>query len=272
MRITQRDVLDQLAGCSDVHHSHQKPKVHADTLLREIFDDEESTYPLFFAEILFLSFPIPLPDREWVKVLRKELPIDEEMDLESLNWDDVSPLATFGELADAFLKRIPAPQFEPLNICFQNCRAAGAFEDLRYLGRRWAEHYDVQITPSTRLNEVIGTRSMEYFWKRLQLFLKNQLPATRNLFSYKWFSLAYFLGLAGILPSLFFIDRSSLYPLILFLLVLYSYVYAGIRISQCHWAPEGVVTFRDLSVLIADTIDGKRNTALTVEPASRVFE
>ncbi|MBD3675332.1 MAG: hypothetical protein HUJ26_17600 [Planctomycetaceae bacterium] len=253
MRLNQSDLL-QVFG--EVTRSHLSPA----TRLREVFVDQDQSHldPLLFAQFIYLKTTFALPDDEWGKILSKGNSSKQYWDLLEFTWDDVSESVTFGEIADAFLKRIPGLQFQPLNICGVDCLPAGVFYDLKSIVSPWEHQRHISVMPSTKLEDAIGRRSLWYFWTRLEFLSKRKLPQVKNLFHSILFSLTCFLGLIFLIACLFHLISSAALlslPVTGISLTILAYILIGLRVSDYYWSPKSIQTFRDLAEFIAQSRD-----------------
>lgn len=179
-------------------------------------------------------------------------------------WDEqIAPHFTFGGLAEFIAQRAAAPLFEPMHVLGRPCESAGAF---RLLQRKVADvsPCSPEFAPGSRLRDVLSTRQLRRIWWQLQMSACGRLAPLKpkptspfeRLFAWlnrhapNWWSPA------ALLISLSFLALALLGYTIL---LIAGFIAACVLTSLALWIvdecssplPDGVETFRDLSVALA---------------------
>lgn len=222
----------------------------ADTQIDTYMKADGTWDDLDFADIFFRlerDFGFACERKEWLDFFGFDVAkrsVDE--------WNqEVAPKLTFGALARFIADRAPViASFEPITVLGRPCAPAGVFTGIEQLtGRRFA--------PSTRIIDVMRGHDLDEFWAQLHWMTEHSIPPLPSF----WRDVTSMSGSLGLLVGIggFIAAWATSNPMWIVLTILGAfilYVVASAYKRFTNPLPSDIVTFRDLSTLIAQ----KRNT------------
>jgi hypothetical protein len=193
---------------------------------------------------------------EWFDLFRFDIA---ERDFQE--WEkEFAPHLTFGVLAKFIADRAPVlTSFDPMPVFGRDCAAAGAFIGVERVANN-VKHISQAIAPSTRIFDVLRGRDLETFWTKLRWMTENSIESLPAW----WRDAPLFAGFFGVLAVIagwfvawgtsnaFWVIATAVGALIAFLATCLFKQHASPL-------PPQIVTFRDLSLSIAESRDSIRN-------------
>lgn len=174
-------------------------------------------------------------------------------------WDrSVAPNLTFGALAEFVAGRAPVvASFESISVFGRRCAPAGAFTGIR----RVADHSTgnhLQFPPSARIIDVMQGHQLDNFWTQLRWMTEYTVPELPEF----WRGVTATAGCLGILAIViaFAVTWATSNPVCIIptlLLATLWYAFASAYKRLANPLPPPIVTFRDLSLLIANARSGR---------------
>jgi hypothetical protein len=165
-------------------------------------------------------------------------------------------LVTLNQLADFFVNRVPAVSFGPVEIAGVECAHAGAFLGVRDAARNIAGM--PRFAPSTPIRSRLSRTQLASLWSRVRWASGNALPPLRS----RWYDRAaclFVLTMMGLLGSgvaaLFWGAFAALLHAASFCKL--SWVLLSLAERFENPLPEGIETFEDLAVVIAESNVGR---------------
>jgi hypothetical protein len=164
-------------------------------------------------------------------------------------WDQtVAPKLTFGALARFISERAPLiASFDPITVFGRDCASAGVFTGIQRLAGE-------QFAPSVRIIDVMRGHDLDSFWTQLRWMTEHAIPPLPSF----WRGVTRVTGclcvLAVIAALIVAWEKSDSIWIVSAIggsLVLYVIAWAYQRFTNP--LPSAIVTFRDLSMLIART-------------------
>ena len=156
----------------------------------------------------------------------------------------VAPKLTFGALARFIADRAPMiASFDPITVFGRDCASAGVFTGIQRLAGR-------QFAPSARIIDVLRGHDLDSFWTQLRWITEHSIPPLPSF----WRGVTGMTGCLGILAVIVAWATSNpifIVPTIVGALVFYMIASAYKQFTNP--LPSDIVTFRDLSTLIART-------------------
>lgn len=192
-------------------------------------------------------FGFSCADKEWLDFFGFDVAkrsIDE--------WDQsVAPNLTFGALARFIADRAPMMvSFDSITVFGRDCAPAGVFAGIQRLAGQ-------QFAPSARIIDVMRGRDLDDFWTHLRWMTEHSIPPLPSFWRGVT-GMAACLGVLAVIGGLIAAWETSdpiwIAPTIVGALLFY--VIASLYKRFTNPLPSDIVTFRDLSTLIAR----RRNT------------
>ncbi|MHB0954742.1 MAG: hypothetical protein ACYC0X_00040 [Pirellulaceae bacterium] len=203
-------------------------------------------------------FGFTCDDKEWTDFFGVAIAHRSTREWES----SVAPKLTFGSLAHFVAERAtPQATFDTISILGRNCAPAGVFLGIRQLVSQVAGAR-VEVFPGARIIDVIRGRTLDEVWSRLHWMTEHSIPRLPRF----WREVTGATGCLGCLAVVAAIiatcataEWAWIATLVLGALILH--------IAACGYKwlanpiPSQIVTFRDLSMMIAE----KRTQRITDE-------
>ena len=170
---------------------------------------------------------------------------------------DVAPNLTFGALAQFIAERAPVvASFDPISILGRRCATAGVFIGIQ----RVAENQKTdcpRFAPSTRIIDVVQGNELDKFWMQLRWMTEHSPPELPRF----WREATGLAGCGTLLAAIggmvaVWATASFAWIAIALLCAVTFYTTAYIYKRITNPLPPHIVTFRDLSVLIAASRKG----------------
>lgn len=193
-------------------------------------------------------FGFSCPDEEWTNFFA--------FDVAKRNlaeWEQsVAPNLTFGSRARFIADRAPAiASFDPICLFGRTCAPAGVFTGIQLVANKTTGK-QLRFAPSTRIIEVLRGQDLDSFWAQLRWMTEHATPELPTF----WRGVTRVTGCFGILAVIADLiatwatsNRTLVIPT--FLVALMSYIMAMGYKRFTNPLPSDIVTFRDLSTLIA---------------------
>lgn len=237
-----REVWQDITGVDDPFYTNTQ----IDTFMKADGTWEEIDFADIFRG-LERFFGFSCSDNEWREFFGFEVAkrsIDE--------WDHtVAPKLTFGALARFVAARAPMiASFDPITVFGRECVSAGIFTGIQELAGE-------QFAPSERIIDVMRGNDLDSFWTKLRWMTECSTPELPSF----WRSVTAMNGCFGIMAMIGGLiaawetsEPVWIVAAIVFALAIYVIAWAHNRFSNP--LPPTIVTFRDLSILIAHTRNG----------------
>lgn len=169
-------------------------------------------------------------------------------------WEEtVAPTLTFGSLSQFVAKRAPViASFEPLSMIGRQCAPAGIFRGIESVAAITSRH-QLLFPPSARIIDVFRGHELDCFWTQLRWMTVHAIPelpsSWRNItgITAGWGSLAAIISLLAAWDTSNF---AWFAPTVM--LAVSAYVISSLYKHFTNPLPPNLVTFRDLSILIAN--------------------
>jgi hypothetical protein len=164
----------------------------------------------------------------------------------------VAPQLTFGSLASFVAERAPVvASFDPIPVFGRNCAAAGIFAGMQQIAANLPGS-KLQFAPSTRIVDVMRGTRLNDFWTRLRWMTENAAPELQR----HWRDITFIAGNVGFLTvigGLFFawLFSSPVWFALALGASMLIYAAASAYKQTVNPIPRDIVSFRDLSILIA---------------------
>lgn len=169
-------------------------------------------------------------------------------------WEQtVAPQLTFGALSKFIAERAIQISFRPVAIVDVECPSAGAFLGIQEIARRECS-YSGGFGPSRRIIDHMRGRQLEAFWTQVRWITQNSIPELPS----SWREVTVNAGIIGCLG----VVAGFIAGWLIDSVVLLAFAMAGaasvylLAATYKHLAnplPPGIVTFRDLSMMVADS-------------------
>lgn len=172
-------------------------------------------------------------------------------------WErDVARVLTFGRLADFIASRAPViASFEPINMLGRECAPAGAFIGIRQVAA-YALGPRVRFAPSSRVLDELCGADLDRFWSHLRWLSEDTIPELPAF----WRTVTQYAGCTSVLAVLvavaFSVSTGALWLLAVIPFAVALNLAAYLYKRRVNPLPPGVVTFRDLSLLIVRSRTG----------------
>lgn len=222
----------------------------ANDLNEDDLDEIFSLLPDLFSDLAkYFGFECSVD--EW----KKELGIQEPIRcLEE--WErEIAPHFTFGALVRFIEKRATAVLLQPVVVIDRECRPAGVFYGIQQIIK---DIYDESsyFGPSTKIIDVLRGYTLETFWDQLDWMTENRIPKLSSFWSFielYGFGL-FFLGMILVSIPTAMTHNIFYFIMMVFVMVIVGYCVRHVTSLYKHRVnplPPELVTFRDLSILIA---------------------
>jgi hypothetical protein len=193
---------------------------------------------------------------EWFDLFRFDIA---ERDFQE--WEkEFAPHLTFGVLAKFIADRAPVlTSFDPMPVFGRDCAAAGAFIGVERVANN-VKHISQAIAPSTRIFDVLRGRDLERFWTKLRWMTENSIEALPAWWR-EAVTLTAVFGVLAVIAS-FLVTLATSNPLFVIAAVIeaaVTFLVACLFKQFANPLPPQIVTFRDLSISIAESRDSTRN-------------
>jgi hypothetical protein len=168
-------------------------------------------------------------------------------------WEQkVAPNLTFGKLAQFIADRAPAvASFQPAPVMGRNCAAAGVFLGIEQVAAKVKNNLR-PFPPSARIIDVMRGNDLDNFWMQLRWMTEDSIPKLPAF----WRNITFFAGSVSFLAVIG--GFIAAYTLSHLSWVIWAVAAAGAVYSSAFdykWIknpiPSQIVSFRDLSILIA---------------------
>jgi hypothetical protein len=141
----------------------------------------------------------------------------------------------------------------------RDCAAAGAFIGVERVANN-VKHISQAIAPSTRIFDVLRGRDLERFWTKLRWMTENSIEALPAWWR-EAVTLTAVFGVLAVIAS-FLVTLATSNPLFVIAAVIeaaVTFLVACLFKQFANPLPPQIVTFRDLSISIAESRDSTRN-------------
>jgi len=226
----------------------------ADTRIDTFMKADLTWYEIDFAQMfrgLERYFGFTCSDKEWLDFFGFEV-----AERSVAEWDETTaPNLTFGALARFIANRAPViASFDPISMIGRDCATAGVFTGIQQLAGR-------RIAPSVRIFDVIRGRDLDRFWTQLRWMTENVIPPL----PFSWRRICWLTGCFCVVAMIagaiaIWATSVSIWFAPTTMVAAACYVIASAYKRNANPLPPDIVTFRDLSVLIAE----KRNNLTTM--------
>jgi hypothetical protein len=159
---------------------------------------------------------------------------------------------TFGSLADFIAERAPVlASFDPVNVLGRSCATAGIFAGIEQVAKT-CQGWKTPFGPSTRIIEVMRGSTLDDFWTRLRWMTESVIPELPKSWRDST-DFAVCLGILTVIGGLIvaWLASSPIWIAIGLGLAVIFYAAACLYKQAVNPIPRNIVSFRDLSVLIA---------------------
>jgi hypothetical protein len=238
-----REAWEDMTGVDD--------PFYADTQIDMFMKADDTWDEIDFADIfrgLERFFDFTCSDKEWKDFFGFDIAkrnIDE--------WDQtVAPNLTFGALARFIADHAPMiASFDPITVFGHHCASAGVFTGIQRLADKLTDN-NQRFAPSARIIDVMRGHDLDNFWTQLRWMTEYTIPPLPSF----WRSVTCLTGFLGALATVGGLVAAWttsnpvwIAPTLLGTIVLYLIALAYKRFTNP--LPTDIVTFRDLSMLIA---------------------
>lgn len=203
----------------------------------------------FFSEDVADVFGLTLTEADWNSLQRLG-------DLQTKRFRKPRCFVTLDRLADFFVDRVPAFSFEPVEIAGVWSAHAGAFLGMRDAARSIAGM--PRFAPSTPIRTHLSRSQLASLWDRVRWVSGQALPPLQS----RWYNRAacfFVLSVMGLLGSgfaaLFWGAFAALLHAVSFCKLTWVLLSLAERFENP--LPEGIETFEDLAVVIAESNVGQ---------------
>ncbi|QDT70864.1 hypothetical protein [Lacipirellula limnantheis] len=167
---------------------------------------------------------------------------------------EFAPQLTFGSLAAFIASRAPvAASFAPIPVFGRYCDAAGVFTGIQQVAKNLRKDCP-RFAPSTRIIDVMRGNNLDQFWMHVRWMTEHALPALPQFWrdvTFRAGSFGLLVAVCGAFAAWMFSDLVWLIPTISISVAMYSI--AVFYKEVANPLPPHIVTFRDLSQLIANS-------------------
>ncbi|MFT3883170.1 MAG: hypothetical protein QM703_26405 [Gemmatales bacterium] len=194
-------------------------------------------------------FGFTCSDKEWADLFGLEIAKRNHREWEQ----SIAPYLTFGAMANFIADRAPVvASFESITMLGRPCASAGIFTGIEKVAEKVIG--ERRFAPSSRIPDVIRGNDLERFWTQLRWMTEDTVPELSGF----WRGVTSYALLFGLLViSLGIIGAkitSELYLLVLSPVVAVAvYLLARFYKRLANPLPSHIASFRDLSVLIAES-------------------
>lgn len=235
-----REVWPCLTGTSD--------SFDADTRIHTFMEADDSRDELdvdFVVQGIERFFGFKCSHKEWADFFGSDVA---RRSLEE--WEQtVAPNLTFGSLARFIADRAPVlASFDPISVFGRRCAPAGVFTGIQCVANITVGNR-LRFAPSTRIIDVMQGHDLDRFWTQLRWMTEHATPKLPAF----WRGVTGMTGCLGVLAVIAAsIATSETFWIISTLLAaVVSYLTAAVYKRFANPLPAHIVTFRDLSTLIA---------------------
>lgn len=193
-------------------------------------------------------FGFSCPDKEWTNFFGFDV-----AERSPAEWEQsVAPNLTFGSLARFIAERAPAmASFDPIFVLGRPCAPAGVFTGIQCVANKTTGS-EVWFAPSTRIIDVLRGHHLDAFWTHLRWMTEHAMPELPTF----WRGVTGVTGCLGIVAVVAaflaaWSTSNATWIIATLLLAMMSYVMASAYKRFTNPLPSQIVTFRDLSTLIA---------------------
>lgn len=169
-------------------------------------------------------------------------------------WDrTVAPNLTFGSLSRFIADRAPVvASFRPVSVFGRKCVPAGIFAGIQRVAEK-ATGKNRRFPPSARIRDVMRGRDLDNFWTQLRWMTEHSTPELPVF----WRAVAEVTGCLGVLAMIgafatTWVTSNSVWIIPTLIAAVASFLIATAYKRFTNPLPTDIVTFRDLSVLIAN--------------------
>ena len=193
-------------------------------------------------------FGFRCPDKEWTDFFGFDI-----AERSPAEWEQsVVPNLTFGSLSRFIAERTPAlASFDPISVLGRPCALAGVFTGIQVVAGNIAGS-ELRFAPSTQIIDVLRGHHLDAFWTELRWRTEHATPEL-PAFWRGVTGVTGCLGIVGVIAVFFVTWLSKVATLIIptVLMAFMSYVIASAYKRFANPLPSHIVTFRDLSNVIA---------------------
>ncbi len=193
-------------------------------------------------------FGFSCPDKEWTNFFGFDVA---KRSLEE--WEQSVALnLTFGSLSRFIAERAPAiASFDPIFLFGRTCAPAGVFTGIQLVANKTTGN-QLRFAPSARIIDVLRGHDLDAFWTQLRWMTEHAIPDL-PIFWRRVTGVTSCLGILAVIAALISTWATSNPTWIIptFLLACMSYVIASVYKRFTNPLPSQIVTFRELSTLIA---------------------
>jgi hypothetical protein len=242
---------------------------NADTRIDTYMKADGSWDELDFADIfrgIERFFDFNCSDKEWTDFFG--FPVAERSLSE---WEHAfAPHLTFGSLARFIADRAPAvASFDAISILGRPCLPAGVFTGIQRLAHK-SMGKRRRFGPSTRIIDVMQGNDLDRFWSQLRWMTERSTPEL-SAFWRNVNSTTGCLGVLAVIASLIAAwgTSSPVWIVPTLLIATASYILALTYKRFTNPLPSHIVTFRDLSLLIATRRSYSKDAVSSLQPTNQ---
>jgi len=223
----------------------------AETLIYTFMKSDGSWDELDFADIFYgieRFFGFQCSDKEWTDFFGFNAP---QRGLEE--WKQtVAPNLTFGSLARFIAERAPViASFDPISVFGRLCGPAGVFEGIEVVANKTMGRA-LRFPPSARIIDVMRGHDLDRFWTQLRWMTEHAAPELPSFWRNVTAATDCFAVLAVIAAAIgSWATSNPAWVAQTLLVAVVSYLFASAYKRFTNPLPSNIVTFRDLSMLIA---------------------
>jgi 4-amino-4-deoxy-L-arabinose transferase-like glycosyltransferase len=169
-------------------------------------------------------------------------------------WDlVVGPRLTFGALAQFIADKTDAISLTPITVFGSKCAPAGVFMGIQQIASR-AHGKPIRFGPSTRVIDVLRGEALDRFWTQLRWMTQHSVSALpwfwRGVTGYA-ICIGFLSVFIALLAAITIGGTTLLVSAILVCILLY--VLAAVFKHLANPLPTGIITFRDVSMMISES-------------------
>jgi hypothetical protein len=249
-RYTQSQVLHGLReaweSATGVHGEFD-----ADTEIYSYMDEDGSGDDLDFHDVLLdieVFFGFTCREAEWRDFFLLDMATENPE-----GWlSSVGGRRTFGSLADFIAERAPViASFDPVYVLGRSCATAGIFTGIEQVAKT-CPGWKSPFGPSTRIIEVMRGSTLDEFWTRLRWLTESAIPELPKPWRDST-DFAVCLGILTVIGGLIiaWLSSSPIWIAVGLASAMLLCAAACLYKQAVNPIPRNIVSFRDLSVLIA---------------------
>jgi len=240
-----REAWQNFAGVDDPFDANTR----IDTYMKA----DDSWDELDFADIfrgIERFFKFTCPDKQWTDFFGFDV-AEHSLD----EWErTVAPKLTFGLLARFIAERAPViASFDPIFVFGRKCAPAGVFTGIQRIAN-YTTGNQLRFPPSAQIIDVMRGHDLDNFWTQLRWTTEHATPELPSF----WRDVPGVTGCVGVLAMTAALvatwaTSNPVWIVPTLLIAVVSYLIASAYKQFTNPLPSHIVTFRDLSMLIANS-------------------